>query len=42
MSFLKGPVEAKFQIKAPDPYPLNKWRTDFGMLVVLSNINSVT
>ena len=29
-------IEAQFQIEAPDPYPLNKRRTDLGMLVVLS------
>ena len=28
-------VEAQFQIKVPDPYPLVKRRTDFGVLVVL-------
>ena len=35
-------TEAQFQIEAPDPYPLNKRRTDLGMLVVLSNFDSVT
>ena len=34
--------EAQFQIKAPDPFPLLKWRTGFGTLVVLSAVNSVT
>ena len=28
-------VEAQFQIKVPDPYPLVKRRTDLGVLVVL-------
>ena len=34
-------VEAQFQIEAPDPYPLNKQRTDLGMQVVLSAPSSV-
>ena len=42
--FIRGTraVEAQFQIKAPDPYPLLKRRTDLGTLVVLSTIDSVT
>ena len=35
-------IEAQFQIEAIDPYPLNKQRTDLGMLVVLSIVSSVT
>ena len=35
-------VEAQFQIRAPDPYPLLKRRTDLGTLVVLSASSSVT
>ena len=42
--FIRGKraVEAQFQIEVPDPYPLLKWRTDLGMLVVMSTICSVT
>ena len=36
------PIEAQFQFEAPDPYPLNKRRTELGKLVVLSSVNSVT
>ena len=36
------PVMAQFQIEAPDPYTPHKWRTDLGMLVVLSAPDSVT
>ena len=32
------PVKAQFQIKATDPYPPNIRRTDFGTLVVLTDI----
>ena len=34
--------EAQFQIKAPDPYPPNKQRTDLGTQVFLSSISAVT
>ena len=42
--FIRGTraIKAQFQIKAPDPYPLHKRRTDLGTLMVLSAIDSVT